>query len=349
MNDRQTNPRRSGAGCFIVVLVVFLLISIGVNAVLFFVAIAKHAGSFASSSGSTMENFTETTVEDGSSSEKIAVIQLRGVISFEAPGQSSESMVTETIEQLRHASEDKEVKAIVLYIDSPGGEVTASDVIYNEVRRIKEEVKKPIVIYMGSLCASGGYYIASGGNYLMANETTLTGSIGVIIQTINYRELFGKVGLEAMVFKSGKFKDMLSGSREMTPEEREYVNHLVMQMYEKFLGIVAKERGLNAETMRATFADGRIISAVDAKVDGLIDGTGYIGDAYEKARSLGGAPGAKVVKYEGQFNLARALHMFGKAQDAQRSVKVELPDAIVPKLKPGYCYYMWMPSSEVGQ
>jgi protease-4 len=350
MNESPAKPRRSGMGCFVGFLIFFLLISLGVNALLFIYAAAKGSSSLSGSETSTTMNyFTETLVEKGSTADKIAVIQLRGMISYDAPGEGGNSMVVEIVEQLRHAAEDPKTKAIVLYIDSPGGEVTASDVIYNEVRRIKSEVKKPVVVYMGSLTASGGYYIAVGGNHLMANETTLTGSIGVIIQTINYRELFGKVGLEAMTFKSGAFKDMLSGSREMTPAERDYVNGLVMQMYDKFVGIVARERGLNEAKLRTTWADGRIISAPDAKTAGLIDSTGYLEDAYNQARSLAGAPGAKVVRYESQFNLARALRIFGESQHANRSVKVELGDGIIPKLKPGYCYYLWMPSSDIGQ
>src|SRR4029079_15716845 len=134
------------------------------------------------------------------------------------------------------------VKGVVLEIDSPGGEVTASDMIYNAV--IKTRARKAVVVYMDSLAASGGYYVSCGGKYLMANETSITGSIGVIIQTLNYQQLFDKIGLASGVFKSGKFKDMLNGARPITPEERDYIQTFVMKTYDKFLGIVAKERNL---------------------------------------------------------------------------------------------------------
>ena len=177
------------------------------------------------------------------------------------------------------------MRAVVLEVDSPGGEVTAADIIYNAV--VKTRAKKPVVVYMDSLAASGGYYISCGGKYLMANETTITGSIGVIIQTLNYEQLFNKIGLASVVFKSGKFKDMLNGARPITPEERDYIQSFVMKTYDKFLGIVARERNLPAESLRNTVADGRILSGKDALEDKLIDGLGQIEDAFAKATSTG--------------------------------------------------------------
>src|SRR5438132_746200 len=121
----------------------------------------------------------------------------------------------------------------------------------------------------------------------MANETTITGSIGVIIQTLNYEQLFNKIGLASVVFKSGKFKDILNGARPMTPEERELIQSFVMQTYDKFLGIVAKERSLPAEMLRNNIAHGRILSGKEALNDKLIDGLGQIEHAFAKAKQLG--------------------------------------------------------------
>src|SRR5438067_12311502 len=128
---------------------------------------------------------------------------------------------------LQQARDDDRVNGFVLEVDSPGGEVTASDMIYNAV--VKTRARKPVVVYMDSLAASGGYYVSCGGKYLMANETTITGSIGVIIQTLNYEQLFNKVGLDSVVFKRGMFKDWLNGARPMTPEEGECVQNVVMK------------------------------------------------------------------------------------------------------------------------
>src|SRR5213076_3018424 len=220
-------------------------------------------------------------------------------------GNVSDSMVEDMRLALQQARDDNRVKAIVLEIDSPGGEVTAADQIYNAVT--KSRARKPVVIYMDSLAASGGYYIACGGKYLMANETTITGSIGVIIQTLNYEQLFNKVGLASVVFKSGKFKDMLNGARPITSEERDLVQSFIMKTYDKFLCIVAKERKLPPDLLRNTIADGRILSGKEAFENKLIDGLGELDDAFRKAKELGNAPDAKVVKYGPPFTLSRFL------------------------------------------
>ena len=135
---------------------------------------------------------------------------MRGLISSSIPGNVGDSMVEDMRIALQQARDDDDIRAVILEVDSPGGEVTASDMIYNAV--VKTRARKPVVIYMDSVAASGGYYIACGGKYLMANDTTITGSIGVIIQTLNYEQLFNKIGLASVVFKSGKFKDMLNGA-----------------------------------------------------------------------------------------------------------------------------------------
>jgi protease-4 len=281
--------------------------------------------------------FDETTVEDGNGPGKIVQIALRGVITSSAAGEVGETMVDDIKIQLHQATMDKDVKAIVLYVDSPGGEVTASDVIYNAVTRAR--AVKPVVVYMGSLAASGGYYVSCGGKYLMADDTSLTGSIGVIIETLNYESLMDKVGLQSVVFKSGQFKDMLNGARQMTPEEKAYVQDMVMQTYGKFVGIVARERNIPEAQLRAGIADGRVISGRDALADKLIDGLGQIEDAYAKARELGNAPDAPVVRYEQNFRFGRLLRVFtGKAEPTK--LQVELPGAITPHLEAGRLYLL---------
>src|SRR5205814_4943979 len=237
---------------------------------------------------------------------------------------------------LQQAREDDRVKAVVLEVDSPGGEVTASDIIYNAV--VKTRAKKPVIVYMDALAASGGYYVSCGGKYLMANETTITGSIGVIIQTLNYEQLFNKVGLASVVFKSGKFKDLLNGGRAMLPEEREFVQSFVMKTYDKFLGIVAKERNLPADSLRNGIADGRILSGKDALENRLIDAVGQIEDAYAKARQLASAPDAHIVRYAAPFSLGRFLRALG--QTSQSKVRIELPKQLVPQLESGRAYFL---------
>src|ERR1700730_6352001 len=324
-------------GCLSIFLFVALCISVFANFVLM-MAVFRRMG------GMTREEelplrFREVLVERAShgSNDKIAVIMMRGLISSSIPGTVSESMVDDLRAALQQARDDRRVKAVILEIDSPGGEVTAADEIYNAV--VKTRAKKPVVIYMDTLAASGGYYISCGGQYLMANETTITGSIGVIIQTLNYEQLLNKIGLASVVFKSGKFKDILNGARPMTPEERELIQSFVMQSYDKFLGIVARERGLSAETLRNTVADGRILSGKDALTNKLVDGLGQIEDAYAKAKQLGNAPEATVVKYGPPFSFFRLFRAFGEFGGDSKLI-VELPKELVPRLESGRAYFL---------
>ncbi len=323
-------------GCLAAVLVALLCISILFNLVF----IAGRARPLASGHlhAEHAPKFDERTVINASrsTSDKIALISLRGIISSSRSGSLGETMVDDLKIALRQAADDSDVKAIVLNVDSPGGEVTASDEIYAAVKQVRE--KKPVVIYMGSLAASGGYYISCAGSWLMANETTLTGSIGVIIETLNYQNLFGKIGLDMVVFKSGQFKDILSGARAMTPEEQQYIQSLVMEIYGKFVGIVAQERHLPEDQLRKGIADGRVISGKDALADKLIDQLGQIDDAFAKARDLGHAPGAAVIRYEEGFRLGRLFQMLSQSENAK--VEVKLDDRLVPKLETGRLYLL---------
>ena len=285
-----------------------------------------------------LTKFREIVVQRGGRgvSDRIVVIVMRGLISSSVPGAAGDNMVDDLRMALQQARDDDRVKGVVLEVDSPGGEVTASDMIYNAV--VKTRARKPVVVYMDSLAASGGYYVSCGGKYLMANETTITGSIGVIIQTLNYEQLFNKVGLASVVFKSGKFKDLLNGARPMTPEERQFVQNFVMKTYDKFLGIVAKERNLPADGLRNSIADGRIFSGKEALENKLIDGVGQIEDAYAKAKQLGGAPEATVVKYAAPFSLFRFFRALGETN--QSKLQIELPKQLLPQLESGRAYFL---------
>jgi protease-4 len=326
-------------GCVGVILLVLLCFSGLLNLLLLVASVRKNSS--ASATSRSLPQFGEELVQEGNggSSDKIALITMRGIISSSINGTVGESMVDDMKIALQQAVDDSKVKAIVLNIDSPGGEVTASDVIYNAV--VKARAKKPVVIYMGSLTASGGYYVSCGGSYLMANDTTLTGSIGVIIETMNYASLLGKIGVSPEVFKSGKFKDMLSGSREMTQDEKDYIQNMVMQTYGKFVQIVADERKLPVDQLRNGIADGRVISGKDALDDKLIDGLGQIEDAFDKARELGKAPGASVVRYKATFALGNLFKMLGESnQSSQTKVEVNLTQKMLPPLEPGKLYML---------
>jgi protease-4 len=331
--------KRNQLGCIAIILFLALCGSVFFNVIF---VVGKSAGSSVSSlGGAEMPKFEEQLVQPGSgdSHAKIAQISMRGIISSSIPGDLGQTMVDDLKMQLRQAVEDSKVKAIVLVIDSPGGEVTASDVIYTAVTKARE--KKPVVVYMDSLAASGGYYVSCGGSYTIANETTLTGSIGVIMQTLRYQGLFQKVGLEMLTVKSGKMKDMLSGSRETTPEELAYVQALIMQTYGKFVGIVARERKLDEQTLRNGIADGRVVSGKDALENKLVDALGNVEDAYAKAMELGKAKSAPVIRYEAAFHLGRLFKLLGQSdKGGSGKVEVSLVESLKPKLEVGRMYFL---------
>lgn len=319
-------------GCVGVFVVVLLCLSLLVNAGFLFGEFFGLAAGFGDDS-----KFRERVIAQPAREvkTKIAVIRLKGMITSYLPGAVGASMVEDLKLQLKQAVEDSNVRAIVLAVDSPGGEVTASDEIYTAVKKAKE--KKPVVVSMGGLAASGGYYVAIAGSYIFANETTFTGSIGVIMQTYNYESLFDKVGLKAVTYKSGAFKDMMSGSRTATPAEVEYINGLVMQTYGRFVGLVAKERNLPEEDLRKGPADGRVISGKDALTLKLVDAIGDFDAAVAKAIELAKAPGSAVIGYDATANLSRYLKLIGKSSDSQK-IEVNLSPTSALPLQPGYLY-----------
>lgn len=276
------------------------------------------------------------------SGDRIAHIDLEGIITSQMGGSlfgEAGSMTERLTRDLKNAAEDEGVKAIVLRINSPGGEITASDTIYDAVKTARES--KPIVVYMDSMAASGGYYVACAANEIVANETTLTGSIGVIIQTLSYYELFEKVGLAALVFKSGELKDTLSGARKMNPEEQSYVQSMVDQMFDKFLEVVSEGRGIPKAELRDGIADGRVLSGIDALKEKLVDSNGYLEDAYERARTLANAPDAEVDRYRRETGFLELLGMMSHAGSGERgTVQIDLSDRLLPRLTPGMIYLL---------
>lgn len=222
----------------------------------------------------------------------VSLIRVEGLIlsgdppsgPFEATGDAYSRRV---IEQLRRAQDNFDVKAILLRINSPGGSVVGSDEIYQVLR---DEIDKPVVVSMGEVAASGGYYIAAGTDRIMANPATLTGSIGVIATFTNVEDLLDKVGVDVTIIKSGKFKDMGSAYDDMTAEEQALLQQLIDESYEQFVGVVAEGRGMPREEIRE-LADGRVYSGRQALELGLIDELGNTPDAIEVAADLGGIEG----------------------------------------------------------
>jgi protease-4 len=198
------------------------------------------------------------------------------------------------IEDLERMASDPGIRALVLRIESPGGGVAASQEIFEYVRGIQED-GLPLVVSMGSMAASGGYYIGCSADTIVANPGTLTGSIGVIMSFTNLEELFGKIGMDFEVIKSGRFKDTGSWSREMTIEERQLLQETIDDIHEQFVETVAQGRGLDYEEV-AALADGRIFSGRQALEAGLVDRLGTLEDAVEVAGRMGGIEGVPRVQ-----------------------------------------------------
>jgi protease IV len=211
-------------------------------------------------------------------SNKIGVIQIEGAIA------DSWQIVNQLVEFKR----DKGIKAIILRINSPGGGVGASQEIYTEV--LKTTKVKKVIVSLGSVAASGGYYIAVAGDRIVANPGTITGSIGVIMEFIQLGDLLKKVGVGLEVIKSGEFKDTGSPTREFTEREKELMKSLIHEIQEQFINAVADGRGMSVEEVRE-IADGRIITGATAKKMGLIDELGNFQDAVDLASSMTGIEG----------------------------------------------------------
>lgn len=284
-------------------------------------------GSFASFSPSYPEIQEEFISGDFFAQDKVAVIDIRGIIVDAQASWGGGDVANATLisNMISKAKSDPTVKAVVLRLDTPGGEVTASDVIYHKIMQLRKDTGKPVVSSMGSVAASGGVYVAVASDYIIANKLTTTGSIGVIAQAYNYTELFKKIGLKAEVYKSGKMKDLLNGARPRTQEEVEIIDEFIGEVYDEFVSIVAERRNLDlAKIKNSPMCDGRFYSGKQALKYGLIDETGYFEDAVDKAVKMANLKEYKVVQYKQMFGLASIL--FG-ASARPTEVKVELPGA----------------------
>jgi protease IV len=246
----------------------------------------------------------EVDVEDADSClcfDKIALIDVDGMIlnarSSTLMGGTSENPVSQFRERLEVAACDKHVKAVVLRLNTPGGGVTASDIMYEDLCRFRRQTGKPVVACMMDVCASGGYYLAMGADVVIAHPTTVTGSIGVIMSLYNASGLMTLVGVHSEPIKSGPNKDIGNPARPMTPEERAILQGMVDGFYAQFVQVVARGRHLPEERVRV-LADGRVYTGLDAHNLGLVDQIGYLDDALELARNLAHLKDARVVAYE---------------------------------------------------
>lgn len=251
--------------------------------------------------------------------EKVGVIEIIGTI-----GDSRQ-----VIDQLKEFREQNAIKAIVIRVDSPGGAVGPSQEIYREIRKTTPE--KSVIISMGAVAASGGYYVAAAGDGIVANPGTLTGSIGVIMGFTNVEALMSKIGLTPVVIKSGEYKDIGSSTRDMTAEERKLLEAVAHNIHRQFVSDIADGRGLEIAQVE-TIADGRIFTGEDAKTYGLVDRLGNLEDAIQWAGELGGIEGAAEAYYPEKEQLSFIQYLMESAMHLWRQDRMKShirPEAIL--------------------
>jgi protease-4 len=294
----------------------------------------------------------EVVLEDNDARTKIAVITVDGIITSHTANQSGNNMVDVIQAQLDRASEDARVKAVILKVDSPGGEVLASDDISKAIAKFQTDSKKPVICSMGSLAASGGYYISAPCRWIVANPLTITGSIGVIMHGYNYRGLMDKIGIAPTTYKSGKFKDMLSGDRstnEIPAGERAMVQGLIDETYGQFTNVVSNGRtqahaknGKEGKPLAddwSKYADGRVVSGTQALQLGLVDELGDFDQAVDTTKRLAAIGKANLIEYRERYDISDFLSMFGQSGQA-RDIKLDL-GVDIPKLRAGCMYFLW--------
>lgn len=293
--------------------------------------------------GVTDQTLRETQIS-GEGKDKILLIDLSGIISQEGKEgvfRAEPSMVSSIKEQLEKASKDEKIKGIILRIDSPGGEVTASDIIYHELITFKQKTGKKIIASIMDLGASGAYYIAMGADKVVSHPTSIVGSIGVVMVSLNVEGLFQKIGIGNVIIKSGDKKDMGSPFRPMSQEERELFQNILDSMHDKFIKVVSQGRNLKYDDVKK-LADGRIYTASQAKEVGLIDKIGYLDEAIELAKEEIGIKEAKVVIYYRQGKYKNNIYSKIERGDTNINlINLELSSFV--KKEPSFMY-LWIPN-----
>jgi len=287
----------------------------------------------------------QETQIDGTGEGKVLLLDLSGVIS----SQDKEgfihqpNMLATFREELAKASKDEKVQALVVRINSPGGTVTASDILYHELRDFKARKKVPVIVSMMDVATSGGYYLAMAADKIVVHPSTVTGSIGVIMLTVNARGLLEKVGVETSAITSGPRKDMGSPFRVMTAEERGIFQSVIDSFYQRFLTVVQEGRpNLSLEQIKK-LADEQIYSADQAKAAGLIDDIGYLDDAIEMAKKKASLAEARVVTYghRGEYKHNIYSRLLGTSPGITGLVDIDLL-SMVRGGTPQFMY-LWMP------
>jgi protease-4 len=331
--------RRSTVGHWITIIVLLMLLGVSAlfNLLLLFVAIFSATGMEVEDSP---RKFTEEVIRGRGARPKVVRIDVQGIISYQKRGGlffEEQDMASLVLQQIEAAEKDRHVIGILVVVDSPGGGVTASDIIYNRLLTFKKSRKKSrkVVVLMRDLAASGGYYVSAAADKIVAHRTTITGSIGVILSAPNIKGLADKIGITDVTIKSGRNKDLLNPFRTPTAEETNILQIAVNDMYDRFVSVVARSRNLDEAAVRE-IADGRIYTGTQALEHKLVDEIGYEKNALELMKELTGVDAFRLIRYKRTVSLSDLfLSRFGH--------RIELPlppewSSSTPQLM-----YLWKP------
>ena len=354
-----TKPRRSrGWMIFAIILLVLLAFSLFGNLTQFIAQAFTGGRAFGGDTFGVVRDMTprleEFYLKNNHAGNKIAVVPVDGIISSDTADPSGNTMVDVFKAQLDRAKADGRVKAVILKVNSPGGEVMASDQMSRAIIDFQNKSGKPVICSMGSLAASGAYYISAPCRWIQANQLTLTGSIGVIMEGLNYRGLMDKVGLAPMVYKSGKYKDMLSGMREtneIPAGEQAMVQGLIDETYGIFTNVVCTGRtqahqkngneGKALANNWTSFVDGRVLTGKQAVDLGFVDQLGDFDDAVNRAKAIANIHSASLVEYRQRYDISNLLSLLGQSSQAH---EIKLDTGLdIPKLRAGALYFLWQP------
>ena len=288
---------------------------------------------------------TEQQVQPGRGWDKVAIVEVEGMLAnargggLLGPGENPVSLFAQ---QMDRAAADRAVKAVVLRVNSPGGTVTASDTMYEVVRRFRQRTGKPVVAATQEMATSGAYYVACAADQIVVHPTSVVGSIGVIFNTVEFSGTMAKLGVSTDAVKSGKLKDMASPFKPLSAEERRVMQGMVDEYFGRFRTIVASRRGLDSTAALDAVTDGRVFTGRNAVELGLADRTGMLEDALDLARQLGLSPNAKAVRYTRPYGYGGSIYATGPKDPPQANVlHLQLPETRAT-LPTGF-YYLWLP------
>jgi protease-4 len=302
---------------------------------------------------SNSSRLRERVVQAGTTGDKVALIEVEGMLVNARVGgflQAQENKVSLFTQQMRAAAKDKSVKAVVLRVNSPGGTVTSSDTMYEIVKEFRAKTHKPVIASAQEVAASGGYYVCCAADKIVAQPTSVVGSIGVLMNTMDFEGAMGKLGIRADAIKSGPLKDMGSPYRELGAPERAVIQEMVDEYFTRFIEVVSGNRPINEprptlpldEGYRGVYS-GRVFSGAKAVELGLVDQAGRLDDAITLAKQMGKAKGAKVIMYKRPYGYGGSIYASGESTPKPEAnvVRLELPNSRM--FLPAGFYYLWEP------